>query len=94
MAEAIKFTETEAKSINDLRLDVSTVFTQLGQISIEKKNRISEMEAKENELMAKHVELQKLEQELFTTLNTKYGDGNYDPATGDFTPLASEEITE
>jgi len=31
------------------------------------------------------------EQELFTTLNKKYGDGNFDPQTGVFTP--SEEKT-
>ena len=38
MEEQIKFTEAEIKEINDLRFEVGSVFTQLGQIQIEKRN--------------------------------------------------------
>jgi len=94
MAEAIKFTEEEVNSINGLRQEVANVFTQLGQVAIEKKRRITEIEGVENQLLQKHTELQAQEQELFKGLNEKYGDGNYDPATGDFTPTPKEDTKE
>ena len=94
MAEAIKFTEEEVNSINGLRQEVANVFTQLGQVAIEKKRRITEIEGVENQLLQKHAELQAQEQELFKGLNEKYGDGNYDPATGDFTPTPKEDTKE
>lgn len=94
MAEAIKFTEEEVNSINGLRQEVANVFTQLGQVAIEKKRRISEIESVESQILQKHAELQQQEQELFKGLNEKYGDGNFDPATGEFTPTPKVEETE
>ena len=90
MAKTIKFTEEEVNSINQLRLEVANVFTQLGQISIEKKRRMNELESVEAQLLQKHSELQQQEQEIFKGLNEKYGDGNYDPQTGEFTPTSNE----
>jgi predicted transcriptional regulator len=93
MAEAIKFTDTEVESINQLRQDVSNVFTQLGQLEIEKERRIQEIDSIRNDLLSKHKELQKTEEELFKGLNEKYGDGNYDPSTNTFTPVEIEKET-
>ena len=94
MAEAIQFTEEEVQTINQLRQDVSSVFTQLGQISIERNRRLDELDDLEEQLIAKHKELQTQEQELFKGLNSKYGDGNYDPATNTFTPTPKEEVAQ
>jgi predicted transcriptional regulator len=96
MAEQIQFTEEEVSQINQLRQDVSNVFTQLGQLSIEKQKRIKELDDIEKQLLEKHQELQNTEQELFKGLNEKYGDGNYDPATNTFTPIekTEESVTE
>ena len=91
MADTIKFTEEEVNSINQLRLEVANVFTQLGQISIEKKRRMNELESVEAQLLQKHSELQQQEQEIFKGLNEKYGDGNYDPQTGEFTPTSEDK---
>jgi len=91
MVEVIKFTEEETNSINQLRQEVANLFTQLGQVTIEKKRRISEIEGVETQLLQKHTELQQQEQQLFKGLNEKYGDGNYDPTTGEFTPVPKEE---
>lgn len=90
MAEAIKFTEEEVGQINQLRQEVANVFTQLGQVSLERKRRIQELDGIENQLIQKHQELQQQEQELFKGLNEKYGDGNYDPNTGEFVPTPTE----
>jgi predicted transcriptional regulator len=87
MAEEIKFTEDEVKEINQLRFDVGAVFTQLGQIQIEKRKRLEELEQNEESILAKYTELVAKEETLFKELNEKYGDGDYDPTTGIFTPL-------
>jgi hypothetical protein len=98
MTNEIKFTEEEVKQINDLRINASQIFTQLGQISIEKDRRnkqheqqLKELETAESELYGKHTELATTEQTLFKSLNEKYGDGNYDPETGIFTPIEKSE---
>ena len=93
MAKEIKFTKEEVGKINQLRQDVSNVFTQLGQLAIEKNRRIQEVEKVENELIEKHGNLQNEEKTLFESLNEKYGDGNYDPTTNVFTPVEKTEET-
>lgn len=94
MAETIQFTEEEVQSINQLRQDVANVFTQLGQLSIERNRRLDELDDLEEQLIEKHKELQQKEQEIFKGLNDKYGDGNYDPTTNTFTPTPKEEVTQ
>lgn len=94
MAETIQFTQEEFQSINQLRQDVASVFTQLGQLTIERNRRLDELDDIEEGLIQKHQELQQREQELFKGLNEKYGDGNYDPATNTFTPTPKEEVSQ
>ena len=88
MAEKIKFTEDEVRQINELRIEVGGVFTELGQIHIEKRRRLSELEVRELELTKQHSDLVIKEETLFKGLNEKYGDGDYNPTTGEFTPIA------
>lgn len=91
MAKKIKFTDEEIRQINDLRLEVSGIFTQLGQISIEKKRRLDELNEKKNKLTTRHSELVTIEKTLFGELSKKYGDGNYNQETGEFTPINKKE---
>ena len=44
MADAIKFTEEEIQSINELRQEVGSIFTQLGQLSIQKARTLQQLE--------------------------------------------------
>jgi hypothetical protein len=53
MANEIKFTEEEVGKINSLRQDVSNLFVQLGQLQVEKRRRVEEIEKLENELLGK-----------------------------------------
>lgn len=89
--EQIKFTEEEMKEVNDLRVESSAVFHKLGQLSIEKANRLKELQTAEDELTSRHAELVEIEQNLYKKLNGKYGDGNYDPETGTFTPVETPQ---
>ena len=91
MAKALKFTKEEVQSVNDLRQDVANVFTRLGQLQIEKKRRIEEIEVVEQDLLNQHSTLVEQEQTMFKGLNDKYGDGNYDPVTNIFTPNEEKE---
>jgi hypothetical protein len=93
MAEAIKFTEEEIQAINQLRQEVGVTFTQLGQLSIQKSRTMQQFEAQEAQLFQRHQELVQKESDLFKGLNEKYGDGNFDPMTGEFTPTPKEETT-
>lgn len=94
MAKTVQFTKEEIKQIDDLRVDVSNIFTQLGQIVVEKKRRLKELEENESKLLLRQEELVVTEQSLFRTLNDKYGDGNYDPETGIFTPATTIKNSE
>ena len=94
MTEQIKFTEEEVGQINQLRNEVTQVFIQLGQISLERKRRLEELDSLESQLQQSHQELVQREETLFKSLNEKYGDGNYDPNTGIFTPIPKETVAE
>jgi hypothetical protein len=91
MAEEIKFTEEEVAQINQLRTDVQNVFTRLGQLHIEKRRRIDEIDSLIQGIEEEHSSLQIKEQELFKGLNDKYGDGNYNPETNVFVPSEVDE---
>ena len=54
MAKAIKFTKEETEEVNQLRQDVANLFTKLGQLQIEKKRRIEEIEVVEQDLHNQH----------------------------------------
>ena len=91
MARAIKFTKEETEQVAELRRDVANLFTQLGQLQIEKKRRIEEIEVVEQDLHNQHSALVEKEQNMFKGLNEKYGDGNYDPNANVFTPAEQKE---
>ena len=93
MAETIKFTDEEQNSIKELRQQVTLLFTQLGQVRVERERRLTEIDNLESQLLQQHKELTEKEQELFKSLNEKYGDGNYNPETGEFTPIVTQNET-
>ena len=86
MENTIKFTEQEVLEINELKKNVSEVFYQLGQLNLERKKRLEELDLIESDLHNKYFALTQEEQSLFQKLNEKYGDGSYDLNTGLFTP--------
>ena len=65
MTEKIKFTDSEIEEINNLRIEVGKVFTQMGSIQIEKRKQIAEFEQIENSLLQQHSELAVKEEILF-----------------------------
>ena len=90
MTEKIKFTDSEIEEINNLRIEVGKVFTEMGSLQIEKRKQIAEFEQLENSLLQQHSDLVVKEEILFKGLNEKYGDGDYNPNTGEFTPTIKQ----
>tara|TARA_Y100001937_G_C7082124_1_gene313517 strand:+ start:895 stop:1173 length:279 start_codon:yes stop_codon:yes gene_type:complete len=91
MAKAQKLTKEELDSINSIRNEASQIFFELGRISIRRRNVNLQIDEDEEKLENQHDELVKKENELYQTLNKKYGDGEIDPSKGEFIPSPSKE---
>ena len=90
MAKQIKFTKKELDQINELRQKIGQSFAQIGQLHLEKKRRVQEVDQQILQVEGNYTTLVQEEQQLFTELNKTYGDGNFDPETGVFTPTVKE----
>ena len=89
MADEIKFTDEELKSLQELSQNYQNIQASFGQLRVQKilldqqKDALEEAEVK---MESDYAENQKKERELVAQLNEKYGPGSLDPQTGVFTP--------
>ena len=93
MADAIKFTEEELKSLQDLQGTYQQITLAMGQISLSK----IQLESREQSVLNTLSEVREKENELAKELTEKYGKGSLNIETGEFTPVVeetSEETTE
>ena len=89
MADEIKFSEDELKSLQGLQNSYQEKQLQFGQLKVQHvilSQQMEALETREVELEEEYGEVQKTEQKLVEDLNEKYGPGSLDPATGVFTP--------
>ena len=89
MADDIKFTEDEMKSLRDLQDSYTQKQAELGQVSVQRillNQQLDDLNKRESDLQSKYVEIQQQEQDLVKKLNEKYGPGQLDPESGVFTP--------
>ena len=91
MAKVQKLTKEELDSISSIRNEASQIFFELGRISIRRRNVNLQIDEDEEKLENQHDELVKKENELYQTLNKKYGDGEIDPSTGEFIPASTDK---
>ena len=91
MAKAQKLTKDELTSISSIRSEASQIFFELGRIAIRRRNVNLQINEEEEKLENLHDALVKKENELYQTLNKKYGDGEIDPTKGEFIPTPSKE---
>lgn len=82
MAEVIKFSEEELKSIKSLRDEYSELSIALGQLEIEKLL----IKSKEDNLHSIFNSVLEKERKIIQDLNAKYGVGSLNLDTGTFTP--------
>tara|TARA_Y100001938_G_scaffold145653_1_gene222801 strand:+ start:214 stop:513 length:300 start_codon:yes stop_codon:yes gene_type:complete len=87
----IKFTKDELGSITELRSQIGSLFARIGQLHLEKKRRVQQVEQELLTAEGEYTNLVQQETDLFKELNDKYGDGNFDPTTGIFTPTEEKK---
>jgi len=97
MADEIKFTDEELKSLSDLSQSYQNIQASFGQIKVQKilnQQQADALEEAEVKMDADYKDMQDKERELVEQLNEKYGPGQLDPQTGVFTPIPQEEPAE
>ena len=95
MADAIKFTEDELKSLQELQETYNQITMAIGQLNVSK-YAINE---REDSLKKALLDTKTKENELAKELTDKYGKGTLDISNGEFTPAPvdpskTEETTE
>ena len=89
MSEAVKFTEEEMKSVQEIRQAYVNVQSAFGQIHINRvkmNQQFEELDTAEEEVQKEFTDNQSKEKEFLDSINKKYGDGNLDVNSGVFTP--------
>jgi len=87
--QAIKFTEEELQSLNELSGTYRSVQEELGAIEVRKlilNQQLDALDGRKVELEAAYTTNQQTERDLSKSLTEKYGAGNLNPETGEFTP--------
>ena len=82
MAEDIKFTDEELKSIEGIRVKYTEITQRFGQITLTKYNLDQQEKQAHKDFEAIRAE----EQKVLIGITEKYGPGTLDPNTGVFTP--------
>jgi len=87
----IKFTKTEIESLENLRNAYAFIQNSLGNLEIQRLQTEQTLERLENQkilLETKNVQEQTNESNLLEQLTKKYGVGNLNIETGEFTPVS------
>ena len=85
MAEDIKFSDDELKSIEEIRAEYLSITNQFGQISLTRLN----LEKQEEKAKSEFEKIRAKESKVLQGITEKYGPGSLDPNTGVFTPSES-----
>ena len=97
MAEEIKFTEEELKSLQDLQETYGKVQADFGALKVRRlvlEQQLEELDNADEAVHKAYKDNQDTERKLVQELNEKYGPGSLDPQTGVFTPTPQPEAEE
>ena len=97
MADEIKFTDEELKSLQELSQSYQNIQASFGQLKVQKilnQQQADALEEAEVKMDSDYKEIQDNERKLVEELNEKYGPGQLDPQTGVFTPAPPQEEAE
>tara|TARA_R110000772_G_C13031616_1_gene411767 strand:- start:90 stop:383 length:294 start_codon:yes stop_codon:yes gene_type:complete len=86
MADAIKFSEEELKSLQELQVTYNQITSAFGQLAL---TRLG-LDSQEEQLKTTLVDTRTKENELAKELTDKYGKGSLNIETGEFTPTPEE----
>jgi hypothetical protein len=92
MNNNIKLTDEELKVINDLQDTYTRITFELGQIKIEKillQGQIARLNELSDSLTTEYLAAQSKENEFAESIQKKYGEGEINIETGEFTPTTA-----
>ena len=87
----VKLTDDEIKSIKEVQQGYQQLQTTIGSVHLRKHQLILQVEEAEKQLVELEVNFTQMrndEVELLKNLEEKYGQGNLDMTTGEFTPTS------
>ena len=93
MADTVKFSDDEMKSLSDLQDTYQQLTQRMGQLEAQRIVQVQGLDAIDSEkdgLKEQWVSNQQKERELVDSLNKKYGPGTLDPNSGEFTPAPAD----
>tara|TARA_B100001996_G_scaffold64862_1_gene46824 strand:+ start:430 stop:714 length:285 start_codon:yes stop_codon:yes gene_type:complete len=88
--KTVKFTKEELESLQNLKNDYKNIQNELGRVSvlrIQAEQRVEDLDNNQLQLEVMYKETQQRETNLVGELTEKYGVGNLDVNTGEFTPV-------
>ena len=94
MAEEVKFTEEEVKSIKEVRETYFAIQNTIGQLGVSRIRLDQESEAlnnAEDNLKNTYVENQQKEKSIIDEITKKYGDGQFNLETESFIPNKTDK---
>ena len=92
--EAVKFSEEELQSLQELQNTYAGISTQFGHLQVSRMNlerQFNSLEQSEEALEKAWDDNRQKETELVQSLTEKYGPGSLNPQTGEYTPVSAEE---
>ena len=92
--EAVKFSEEELQSLQELQNTYASISTQFGQLKVSRMNlerQLDSLKQSEETLENAWEDNRKKETELVQSLTEKYGPGSLNPQTGEYTPVSVQE---
>lgn len=87
MSKAIKFTKDEVSNIQELQQLYNAMVTYAGQVYLEELS----LDKKKDQVETNFEELREKESGIISELTTKYGQGQINLETGEFTPISDED---
>lgn len=93
--EAGKITDDELGAIRTIQNRRTEITVKLGQVRLEQlrlQTMVANVSQAENQLVEEFNRLLQQEQDTFKSLADKYGQGQLNPQTGEFTPLENVEV--
>ena len=97
MADEIKFTEDELKSLSELRETYGKVQADFGALKVRRlvlEQQLEGLDEADEAVHKAYKDNQETERKLVEELNEKYGPGSLNPETGVFTPAPQPEAEE
>jgi len=92
--EAVKFSDEELQSLQELQNTYASISTQFGQLKVSRMNLERQLDSliqSEETLENAWEDNRQKESELVQSLTEKYGPGSLNTETGEYTPVKSEE---